>query len=1760
MRRQGFVMCAWVAAVLGQGPSARDFTNALIQSTRCTPTSTTSACLAYERCKATHRCARGSEEYTIGDAKLEAFDQEFDQGRRSQVQLVNDFEDWKTGVHHWSVPLEWKAPTKFGFDTFHYPLLGSLELASGTVYIDTTTAGMSGDVSFQGMLLQTPQRTTVAVFNFLTIHLGANVQVKLKGRHALCLLSRSSAVVNTHLVSPPGMLGGFPGGGTIAQHNINGPGSSSVRVYTHTVQTSGALEPTVMEIQTSVAAGQTMRGTFTLSNGANVTARIRYDASAEEMQAQLELGLGGVGRVQVTRAGQEVASVGRIWRVSFLTAVGNVPLLTPTSYLTGLDSTVQTRLVAVGNQLSGVFRLRFLGQTSPDLPYNISADGMAAALRAAFDVQQVAVTKDVPTSIERGCTWRIQMTTLRGNEAPTSPSAPVVDAPLTFMTASAADVVVDPVTHATTTQPYLIGKRAQVTISDTAGFSLSYGGKGGRLAANGDLIGGSGGGGGGDSPTDFGQFPRPIFGGAGGGAIYLAAVNDMTLGPNASLAVHGEAGESGIFAGGGGSGGSIVLTSGTSIHIMGTLAATGGLGGRSTQSPGENGSDGEISLHAHAVAYSGAGAIVGGTIHLDIQTQLQLTTDPFVGAAQTAKSLYLAKSVIDPTPTLEGPSFRVFPSQPSRVSYFVRVGATKIGSLQTNRGALFGVHHSSDPTLFVVAIGMMQGALTYSTNARGFPVQALLPAIHPWQWYQVDIFLNWHVLELEIRVNGVSRVAHVPFAADTVDLIGLYTYDAMQTWWDELYVGLDRTMSFHCPTVDSNGRVVVSQPRQRPLWSPAVVGPPTQYSPPIRHYSHLSRRAVYAYDNGGLAPNDGPLHRVYSNDIRDDVFDADASALGMGELVAIAISPDVSIVYPVDSNAERIASTATTLPKESQYWFSEVQLVDANHVVVGGGIGACSTTDLISWRNEGIMLHFANLTDPFGVHQRLVATRPKVVLTRPGAEQQFVMWMHVDNAQNEMGLSGVATADFPNGPYRFQASMYPPGATEAPGGQTITETHDQTVLVSPTNDAYLIQSYYKTVEYWLPRPIMDPLWESVKRMDGSVDYSLNFHRAFFTKDYDNVDDIYLQRFRSEDAPWAITCCDRVTNVCDDSVLIHNEGCPPPYRKQVNGLAQLHEPIRSRYKDPHDPQNNAFRPHSVPSHTDWGFQVYNIKTWRGNYFDALSTNITLAVFKLFAGMASAYAIPSTQEVTYPFASESAAFINTTDPPNMMDFILDTLGVPMSPSFLEKFDDFDMKHMDVNLDGKLTLDEVAEMMKSGQKTLSATAFDAFLVELEALKREEALKLDPDRDGRITYGEFDAWVGLDPALAFDRFDLDKSGYLDENELSRFLMDRQLPRLDAIAIMLDPDFDGRVYYEMFEQFVFQASSVVFRSYDFDNSNDLNASEVALLQADIGVSFLNAPVMLSLLPTNTSTMRLDTYMTWMTASASELRDRVQAFKVDNGLHPTRPDRMTGPQHVVEQRRAKYVSVSKLTPDYVGIEALLVELEGDLDGQGALQDIASLVLQLNFPPTTQSLVPFRQFLAPAAFGQYASYWNGRTWEPRPSAPPAFTYGQQCTDQVRNPDCLPCLTQSPYLSTTVAVYRNIEPTLAHCDNNKELDAYLKQFDHQVSFPLRFQQVARVSSAGVQPHYSPCLNQSESVPCDVLKVYEATAVTPWSLAWESRPVNQGTSVKIRAGPMQLESIGQTFQERFPRRVAEPPFAMCEINSTVVPDQYQHVLGGG
>ncbi len=58
--------------------------------------------------------------------------------------------------------------------------------------------------------------------------------------------------------------------------------------------------------------------------------------------------------------------------------------------------------------------------------------------------------------------------------------------------------------------------------------------------------------------------------------------------------------------------------------------------------------------------------------------------------------------------------------------------------------------------------------------------------------------------------------------------------------------------------------------------------------------------------------------------------------------------------------------------------------------------------------------------------------------------------------------------------------------------------------------AYLVRTYFTDVEYMLPTPVMQPIWESVKTAEGTIDYGLSYHRAFYHVGYDNYHDIYLQ--------------------------------------------------------------------------------------------------------------------------------------------------------------------------------------------------------------------------------------------------------------------------------------------------------------------------------------------------------------------------------------------------------------------------------------------------------------------------------------------------------------------------------------------------------------------------------------------------------------------------------------------------------------------------
>ena len=51
-------------------------------------------------------------------------------------------------------------------------------------------------------------------------------------------------------------------------------------------------------------------------------------------------------------------------------------------------------------------------------------------------------------------------------------------------------------------------------------------------------------------------------------------------------------------------------------------------------------------------------------------------------------------------------------------------------------------------------------------------------------------------------------------------------------------------------------------------------------------------------------------------------------------------------------------------------------------------------------------------------------------------------------------------------------SLYPDG----------NQTHDQTLCQDDDGVAYLFRTYYDTVEYVLPKAVMQPTWESVKNL------------------------------------------------------------------------------------------------------------------------------------------------------------------------------------------------------------------------------------------------------------------------------------------------------------------------------------------------------------------------------------------------------------------------------------------------------------------------------------------------------------------------------------------------------------------------------------------------------------------------------------------------------------------------------------------------------
>jgi len=133
------------------------------------------------------------------------------------------------------------------------------------------------------------------------------------------------------------------------------------------------------------------------------------------------------------------------------------------------------------------------------------------------------------------------------------------------------------------------------------------------------------------------------------------------------------------------------------------------------------------------------------------------------------------------------------------------------------------------------------------------------------------------------------------------------------------------------------------------------------------------------------------------------------------------------------------------------YWFGENK--DAPPQAGGWmrrldviGVNCYSSTDLLHWKNEGVVLPAVKDDPSHDLHPSRVVERPKVIYN--DRTRTFVMWMHIDKADYGYARAGVATSSSPTGPYEYRGSVQPAGH----------DSRDMTVYKDDDGQAYILHS------------------------------------------------------------------------------------------------------------------------------------------------------------------------------------------------------------------------------------------------------------------------------------------------------------------------------------------------------------------------------------------------------------------------------------------------------------------------------------------------------------------------------------------------------------------------------------------------------------------------------------------------------------------------------------------------------------------------------
>jgi hypothetical protein len=105
-----------------------------------------------------------------------------------------------------------------------YSSLGTLNVTSGTLVINTDTLAMSAAATFTGVAVTQTNGPMVAVFTFDSINLGGTAAISVSGTRPLVLLSRGTATLTRNFTVPAIRAGGSSSGSAGVSLAVPGAG------------------------------------------------------------------------------------------------------------------------------------------------------------------------------------------------------------------------------------------------------------------------------------------------------------------------------------------------------------------------------------------------------------------------------------------------------------------------------------------------------------------------------------------------------------------------------------------------------------------------------------------------------------------------------------------------------------------------------------------------------------------------------------------------------------------------------------------------------------------------------------------------------------------------------------------------------------------------------------------------------------------------------------------------------------------------------------------------------------------------------------------------------------------------------------------------------------------------------------------------------------------------------------------------------------------------------------------------------------------------------------------------------------------------------------------------------------------------------------------------------------------------------------------------------------------------------------------------